>query len=52
MTLNEYELQRRWKETGLKVRRRCLGSYVFHYRAVSRGDAHKKGDWVRAGVQA
>jgi GT2 family glycosyltransferase len=51
MTLNEYELQRRWKEKGLRAVA-CLGSYVFHYRAVSRGDRHKQGDWVRAGVQA
>lgn len=46
MTLNEYELQRRWHEKGL-TSAVCLGSYVFHYRAVSRGDKHKRGDWVR-----
>ena len=46
MTLNEYELQRRWHEKGLKTGV-CLGSYVFHYRAVSRGDRHKRGDWAR-----
>lgn len=46
MTLNEYELQRRWHAKGLKSAA-CLGSYVFHYRAVSRGDRFKKGDWVR-----
>lgn len=46
MTLNEYELQGRWHAKGLKTAA-CLGSYVFHYRAVSRGDKHKRGDWVR-----
>ncbi len=46
MTLNEYELQARWKAKGLKACV-CLDSYVFHFRAVSRGDKHKKGDWVR-----
>lgn len=46
MTLNEYELQKRWHAAGLKTAA-ALGSYVFHYRAVSRGDAFKKGDWIR-----
>lgn len=46
MTLNEYELQARWHGKGLKTAV-CLGSYVFHYRAVSRGDKHKRGDWAR-----
>lgn len=46
MTLNEYELQRRWHGKGL-TSAIALGSYVFHYRAVSRGDKHKQGDWVR-----
>jgi hypothetical protein len=46
MTLQEYELQRRWKARGLKTGI-ALGSYVFHYRSVSRGDKHKKGDWTR-----
>jgi glycosyltransferase involved in cell wall biosynthesis len=46
MTLNEYELQARWHAKGLQTAV-CLGSYVFHYRAVSRGDKHKRGDWVR-----
>lgn len=45
MTLNEYEFQRRFNgKVGC-----CPGSYVFHYRAVTRGDAHKKGDWARIG---
>ncbi len=46
MTLNEYELQTRWHAKGLKTAA-CLGSYVYHYRAVSRGDQHKRGDWAR-----
>ncbi len=46
MTLNESELQRRWKRRGLKFAA-CIASYVYHYRAVSRGDAFKRGDWSR-----
>lgn len=46
MTLNEYELQARWRAKGLKIAA-ALSSYVVHYRAVSRGDAFKRGDWVR-----
>ncbi len=46
MTLNEYELQRRWHAAGLKSAA-CLGSYVFHYRAVTRGKKHLSGDWTR-----
>lgn len=46
MTLNEYELQGRWHARGLKTGF-VPASYVFHYRAVSRGDAHKRGDWLR-----
>lgn len=46
MTLNEYELQRRWKEKGWKIGF-CPGSFVFHYRAVSRGDKYKRGLWHR-----
>lgn len=48
MTLNEYELQARWRSNGLKIGV-CPSSFVFHYRAVSRGDKHKKGDWFRIG---
>lgn len=43
---NEDELQRRWQAKHLK-RAACLGSYVFHYRAVTRGKNHLKGDWAR-----
>lgn len=40
MTLNEDELQGRWQK--LKMHSvLCLGSFVFHYRAITRGDAHK-----------
>jgi glycosyltransferase involved in cell wall biosynthesis len=46
MTLNEYELQRRWHAKGLRTGF-CPGSFVFHYRSVSRGDAHRKGQWLR-----
>jgi GT2 family glycosyltransferase len=46
MTLNEYELQGRWRDLGRRVGV-CPGSFVFHYRAVSRGDRHKKGNWYR-----
>lgn len=46
MTLNEYELQRRWHAAGLRSGI-ALGSYVYHYRAASRGDKHKAGDWAR-----
>jgi GT2 family glycosyltransferase len=46
MTLNEYELQARWRAAGLRSAV-CLASYVLHYRAVSRGDSHRRGDWLR-----
>lgn len=48
MTLGEYELQKRWHANGL-TSAVCLGSYVLHYRSVSRGPRHCKGDWLRAG---
>lgn len=44
---NEDEFQHRGAETGLKTGV-ALSSYVYHYRAVTRGDKHKKGDWYRA----
>lgn len=46
MTVNEEELQARWKALGRKIRF-CPDSYVFHYRAVSRGSRYRRGDWVR-----
>lgn len=46
MTLNEDELQSRW--SGLKMRSAiALSSFIFHYRAVSRGDQYKRGNWYR-----
>lgn len=47
MTLNEYELQRRWHDLGLKSAL-VPGSFVWHYRSVSRGDRHKSPGWYRA----
>jgi glycosyltransferase involved in cell wall biosynthesis len=46
MTLNEYEFQTRLHARGRRSGI-CLGSYVYHYRAVSRGDKYKRGDWAR-----
>lgn len=46
MTLQEYELQGRWKNLGLKTGV-CPGSFVLHYRSISRGDRFKKGNWLR-----
>lgn len=46
MTLNEYELQRRWHARNLKSGF-CPESFVFHYRSVSRGDRYKKPGWYR-----
>jgi len=46
MTLQEYELQARWRKAGLKIGY-VPKSYVFHYRAVSRGDKNRRGDWYR-----
>lgn len=46
MTLNEYELQRRWHAKGLRSGY-CPQSFVFHYRSVTRGDRFKKPGWYR-----
>lgn len=46
MTLNEDELQQRWRDRGLKIGF-CPASFVLHYRAVSRGDKYRKGMWLR-----
>lgn len=46
MTLNEYELQSRWHEKGLKFAC-CCRSFVFHYRSVSRGLQFAKGQQYR-----
>jgi glycosyltransferase involved in cell wall biosynthesis len=45
-TLNEDELQARWHKIGLKSGI-ALSSFIFHYRAVSRGDKYKRGLWFR-----
>lgn len=42
MTLNEYELQRRWRSKGWKIGF-SPGSFVFHYRSVSRGPQYVRG---------
>lgn len=47
MTMHEYESQRRWTKLGWKIGY-CPGSYVLHYRSVSRGDKYKRGQWLRA----
>jgi len=46
MTLNEDELQSRWTKLGMRSAI-ALSSFVFHYRAVSRGDRYKRGNWYR-----
>ena len=46
MTLNEDELQSRWDKKNMKSAI-SLSSFIFHYRAVSRGDKYKKGKWYR-----
>jgi glycosyltransferase involved in cell wall biosynthesis len=46
MTLNEDELQSRWAAKGMKSVI-SLSTFIFHYRAVSRGDKYKMGKWYR-----
>jgi len=46
MTLNEDELQGRWKKKGMKSAV-ALSSFIFHYRAVTRGAKYKRGKWYR-----
>ena len=46
MTLNEDELQGRWRELGFKSGV-VPSSFIFHYRAVTRGGRYKKGLWTR-----
>lgn len=46
MTLNEDELQARWEKKGMRSCVAC-GSFIFHYRAVSRGEKYKRGRWYR-----
>lgn len=46
MTLNEDELQARWSAKKMKSAI-VLSTFIFHYRAVSRGDKYKMGKWYR-----
>lgn len=46
MTLNEDELQGRWMAKGWKTAV-VPSSFIFHYRAVSRGPRYCKGRWYR-----
>lgn len=46
LTLNEDELQGRWARKKMRSAI-ALGSFVFHYRAVTRGDKYKRGKWYR-----
>lgn len=46
MTLQEYELQSRWHGRGLKTGF-CPGSFVFHYRSVTRGKRYAGRDFFR-----
>ena len=46
MTLNEDELQSRWCKLGMRSAI-CFSSFIFHYRAVTRGDKYKRGKWFR-----
>ncbi len=46
MTLNEDELQARWRAVGMRSAF-CPSSFVFHYRSVTRGIQFAKGQGVR-----
>ena len=46
MTLNEDELQGRWRKLGFKSAF-VPSSFIFHYRAVTRGRKYAKGRWHR-----
>lgn len=46
MTLNDCELCGRFRRNGRRIGI-ARGSYVFHYRSVSRGDAYRQGAWAR-----
>lgn len=51
MTLNEDELQRRWREKGWKIGF-TPSSFIFHYRAVSRGSRFQAPGWYRKPAEA
>lgn len=46
MTLNEDELQGRWNQKGWQTAV-VPSSFIFHYRAVARGNAYRRGKWHR-----
>ncbi|AGA28660.1 putative glycosyltransferase [Singulisphaera acidiphila DSM 18658] len=46
MTSNEDELQNRWARLGWRFAV-CPSSFIFHYRAVSRGTNYLHGSWMR-----
>lgn len=46
MTLNEDELQKRWRNLDMRSAV-VLSSFIFHYRAVTRGEEYKRGNWYR-----
>lgn len=46
MVGSEDELQARWRSVGARIGV-SLRSFVFHYRSVTRGDRHLRGDWHR-----
>ncbi|SIO66413.1 Glycosyltransferase, GT2 family [Singulisphaera sp. GP187] len=46
MTFNEDELQNRWFHRGWRFAV-CPSSFIFHYRAVSRGPNYLHGSWLR-----
>jgi glycosyltransferase involved in cell wall biosynthesis len=50
MTLNEDELQIRWRAKGWHSAI-VPSSFVFHYRAVTRGMRHVHGQWMRFGAK-
>lgn len=47
MTFNEDELQRRWRGKLHLPTGACMDSFVFHYRAVTRGGKAQTGKWMR-----
>jgi len=50
MTLNEDELQGRWRKLGFHTGV-VPSSFIFHYRAVTRGDKFRKGKWHRKKIE-
>jgi GT2 family glycosyltransferase len=50
MTGNEDELQKRWRRLGRRAGF-CPGSFVFHYRSVTRGPRFRREGWHRASFE-